>query len=170
MLAFRETHGEFLDEGRDVLVGDDFALEFLHAEGGFRNGDLEVVLDLDLAAEAPAVLDLLAGEETGLGGEDGSAAFEDLQLALSAVGLAAAGGRKEDAVVGEGVHQVAAGGDFQFLGASVDGDLDGAGRGEGALDPEEQGHEDDRDHEHHEDGEKNGICHNAFLRIRVKYP
>ena len=170
VLAFRETDGEFLDEGGDVLVGDDFALELLDAEGALRNGDLEVVLDLDLAAQAPAFLDLLAGEETGLGGQNGSAAFDDLQLALSAVGLAAAGGRQEDAVIGEGVHQVAAGRDFQFLGAAVDGDLDGTGRGEGGLDPEEQGHEDQRDDGHHDDGEKKCICHSAFLRIKGLHP
>ena len=167
---FRQTDGELLDEGGHVLVGDDFALEFLDAEGAFGNGDLQVVLDLDLAAQAPAFLDLLAGEEAGLGGEDGSAAFEDLQLALSAVGLTAAGGRKEDAVVGEGVHQVAAGSDFQFLGAAVDGDLDGTGRGERGLDPEEKSHENQRDDGHHDDGEKKCICHSAFLRIKGLHP
>ena len=166
MLAFRETDGEFLDEGGDVLVGDDFALELLDAEGALRNGDLEVVLDLDLAAQAPAFLDLLAGEEAGLGGEDGAAAVEDLELALAAVGLAAAGGGEEDAVVGEGVHQVTAGGDFQFLGTVVDGHLDGAGGHEGVLDPDQQDGQQDRHDEHHEDGRNQCISHSAFLRLQ----
>ena len=108
--------------------------------------------------------------EAGLGGEDGAAAVEDLELALAAVGLAAAGGGEEDAVVGEGVHQVAAGSDFQFLGAAVDGDLDGTGRGERGLDPEEKSHENQRDDGHHDDGEKKCICHSAFLRIKGLHP
>ena len=59
---------------------------------------------------------------------------------------------EEDAVVREGVHQVTAGGDFQFLGTVVDGHLDGAGGHEGVLDPDQQNGQQDRHDEHHEDG------------------
>ncbi len=163
VFAFGEFYGEFLDEGGYVLVGDNLALEFLHAESAFGNGNLDVVLDLDLAAEAPAFLDLLAGEETGLGGENGSAAFDDLQFALAAVGLAAAGGGKEDAVVGEGVHDVSAGSDLQFLGPVVDVDLDGTGRSEGGLDPQKERHQNKRHYYDDCDRSKNCITHISVL-------
>ena len=141
MLALGELDGELLDERGDVVVGDHFALEFLDGQGRVGHLDLKFVFDLDLAAQAPAGLDLLAVEEAGLGGEDLAAAFEDLHFALAAVGLAAAGGREEDLLFGEGVHQVAARGDVKDLLAVVDVDLDCAGRGDLGLDEEEEGHQ-----------------------------
>ena len=95
-----------------------------------------------------------------------SRTWKDLELALAAVGLAAAGGGEEDAVVGEGVHQVTAGGDFQFLGTVVDGHLDGAGGHEGVLDPHQQDGQQDRYDEHHEDGRNQCISHSAFLLLQ----
>ena len=91
VLAFRKLDGEFLDEGRNVVVGNDLTLKLLDAKGAFVHLDLEVVLYLYLAAEPPAVLDLLAVEEADLGREDFAAAVEYLNLALAAVGLAATG-------------------------------------------------------------------------------
>ena len=159
-----------LDEGGDVLVGDDLALEFLDAERGVGHLDLEVVLDFHLAAETPVVGDLLAGEEAHLGGEDRSAAFEDLALALAAVALAAAGGGQEDLLFGEGVEQRAALRHVEHLLAVVDIDLDRSRRGEFRLDEEEQGHEDERDHDNHENCCKNRIGHNLSSFLTVKYP
>ena len=69
VLSCRKLDSKLLDEGCNVLVGDDFAFEFLYTEGRFRNGDLEVVLDLDLAAEPPVVLDFLSCEKALLGRE-----------------------------------------------------------------------------------------------------
>ena len=69
-------------------------------------------------------------------------------------------------MVGEGVHQVTAGGDFQFLGTVVDGHLDGAGGHEGVLDPDQQDGQQDRHDEHHEDGRNQCISHSAFLLLQ----
>ena len=161
VLALGETDGEFLDEGGHVLVGDNLAFQLLHAQGAFRNGNLDVVFYLHLATQAPAFLNLLAGEEARFGGEDGAAAFNDLQFALAAVGLAAAGGGEEDAVIGQGVHHITARGDFQFLGAAIDVNLDGTGRGEGALDPKQQGHQDEGYDGGNQDSKYNCITHSA---------
>ena len=84
MLASGKLYDELLDECSNVLVGDNLALPFLDAEHGFVHLELEVVLDLDLATEAPVVLLLLAGEVHSLGGEDLSAALKHLALTLSA--------------------------------------------------------------------------------------
>ena len=170
VLAFRQLDRELLDEGGHVLVGDDLALELLDAEGGVGHLDLEIVLDLHLAAEAPVVGDLLAGEEADLRGEDASAALEHLALALAAVALAAAGRRKEDLLLGERVEERAALRDVEHLLAVVDIDLDRSGRGEFNLDEEEQGHQDEGDHDNHEDRCKNRITHNSFLLLYREIP
>ena len=94
MLSRRELHLELLDERSDVLVGDNLALPFLDAEHGLVHLELEIVLDLNLAAEAPVVFLLLAREVNSLGGKDLTAALEDLALALSARAFAAASGRQ----------------------------------------------------------------------------
>ncbi len=120
MLAFGEPDGEFLDEGGHVLVGDNFALEFLDAQGGVGNRDLEIFLNLHLASETHAVLNLLAVEESLFGGEDLAAALEHLHLALAAVGLAAAGRGEEDLLVRQGVHQIASLGHLENLLSVVD--------------------------------------------------
>ena len=161
VLALGEFHREFLDEGSHVLVGDDLAFQLLHAQGRLGNLDLEVVLDLDLAAEAPVVLDLFAGEETGLGGEDLAAAFQDADLALAAVGLSAASGGKEDALVGQGVHQVTALRDVQHLLATVDVQGNIPGRGEFGLDYQQEGNQDKRDDENGRNRAENCIYHSA---------
>ena len=91
ILSFRKLDGELFYKGCDVLVGNNFAFEFLDAEGALRNRNPEIVLNLDLAAESPAVFDLLAGEEACFGREDGASAFDDSDFALSAVCLSTAG-------------------------------------------------------------------------------
>ena len=52
---------------------------------------VEVVLHLHLAGQTPVVLDFLAGEMHGLGGEDFASAFGYTHLALAAAAFAAAG-------------------------------------------------------------------------------
>ena len=73
------------------MVGNDLALELLDGESALIHLELEVVLDLHLASQTPAFLDLLAVEETYLGRKYFSAALKHLHLALAAVGLSAAG-------------------------------------------------------------------------------
>ena len=130
MYSLRKFHGELLDEGGHVLVGDDLALKFLDAEGRLRNLDLHVLLDLDLAAESETILDLPAAEEAGLGRENGAATLKNLNLALTAVRLSAASGRKEDLLVGESMEKVTALRNVKSLLAIVDVNLDGSVRSE----------------------------------------
>ncbi len=170
VLAFGQTDRELLDEGGHVLVGDDLALELLDAQGGVGHLDLEVVLDLHLAAQPPVVGDLLAGEEARFSGKDASAAFQDLAFALSAVTLAAAGGRQEDLLFGERVKERAALRDVEHLLAVIDVDLDRTGRSQTDLDEKEQGHQDEGDHDNHEDCCKNRIGHILSSFFTVKYP
>ena len=84
MLSRGQLHLELLDECSHVLVRDDGALPFLHAEYGLVNLQREVVLHLHLAAQTPMVFLLLAGEMHGLGRQNLAAAFQHLALALSA--------------------------------------------------------------------------------------
>ena len=115
VLARRQLHLELLDESGHVAVGDDGALVFLDAEDAGGHGDGDILLHLRLAAEAPPLLYLLAGEEAHLGGEDGTAALEDAALALSAGALAAAGGREVDVLLGEGADEAVARGHGELL-------------------------------------------------------
>ena len=73
------------------MVGDYLAFQLLDGKSALVHLELEVVLDLNLASQTPAFLDLLAVEETYLGREDFSATLKNLHLALAAVGLSAAG-------------------------------------------------------------------------------
>ena len=99
-LAFRQFQHQFLDEGGDVVVGDDLALPLLDAEELLGNLDFHVLLHRHLAGQAPA-LPLLAVGEVGLfRGQHGTAAFQHLALALRAGTAAATGGRQENAIVG----------------------------------------------------------------------
>ena len=102
MFAWRQLDLEFLDECSYVAVGDDGAFVLFDAENAGRYGDAEVFFYLALASEAPALLNLFAGEESDLGGQDAYAAFEDLATALSARAFAATGGGEVDALLGEG--------------------------------------------------------------------
>ena len=127
------------------MVADDLALEFLDAQGAFGYLDLQVFLYLHLAAQTHAFFDLLAVELALFGFEYLSAALDHLHLALSAVGLAAACGRKEDAVLGEGVHDVAALLYVEYFLSVVDVDLDGAGRSDLVLYDKQEDHQDKGD-------------------------
>ena len=150
MLSFRKFDSKLLDEGCNVVIGDDLAFELLHGECALCNLNLEVVLDLDLASETPAFLDLLAVEESYLGRKNLSAAFKYLHLALAAVGLSAAGRREENLFLCEGSHKVASRSDVEFLLSVVDIDLDSSLRGDFGLHEKEKSHEDDgHDDNHH---------------------
>ena len=61
-LSLRKLNLELLDEGGDVLVGDDGALPLLDAEYAVRNADVHVALDAYLAREPHAGLELLLVE------------------------------------------------------------------------------------------------------------
>ena len=167
VLAFGQPHGELLDEGRHVLVGDYLAFELLDRKRGLRDLYLQVVLDLDLAAEAPAVLDLLAVEESYLGGKYLSAALEHLYLALAAVGLAAAGGGKEDLLVRERGHQAVAGRHVENLLAVVDVYLYRALGSDRILDYKEQHHEEQGDDYDYRYCRKNCCTHISILLLKL---
>ena len=151
VLAVRDADGELLDEGCDVVVADYLALEFLDAEGAVWDADLEVFLDLDLAAQAHAFLDLLAVEMGLFGVEYLSAAFDHLHLALAAVGLAAAGGGEEDAFFRKGVHDVAALLDVEHLLAVVDVYLYGPRRRDLVFHDQQEYHQDEGDQDRDND-------------------
>ena len=155
------------------MVGNDLALELLHAENGLRNLDLEVFLDLHLAAEPPVVLDLLPVEEADLGREDGSATFIDLDLALAAVRLSTAGGRQEDVLLRKSVHEVSARLYVKVVFSVVDIDFYCALRAQFRLYPQKQ-HGQDKCH--NRDGccggndSKTHFIHISASLIKVKYP
>ena len=91
MLSFRKFHHEFLDEGGDIVVGNDFAFPFPDAECGFRYDNLQVFLYLYLTSEPPVVEDLFPAEEAHFRREDCAASFKDAAFALSAAALSSAG-------------------------------------------------------------------------------
>ena len=107
-LALGELDGELFDEGSNVVVGDDLALPFFHAEYFVRDVNLHILFHFHLAGEAPVILELLAREVGQFGGDGCSAAFEDLATALSAGSLSSAGGGKEDALILERIQECAA--------------------------------------------------------------
>ncbi len=91
VLASRQLHLELLHKGGHIAVGNHGALILLDAEYGLGHGNFEVFFHLHLAAQPPVVLNLLAGEETHLGGKDGAAAFQHTAFALAARPLPATG-------------------------------------------------------------------------------
>ena len=101
MFAGRKLHNEFLDECRNVLVGDHLAFPFLHIKSRWIHFDLKIGFYFHLASESPVVFDLFAREVYGLCGENVAASRNYLQLALSATALAAACTRKMHSVVVE---------------------------------------------------------------------
>ena len=150
MLALGQCDDKFLDEGGDVVIGDDGAVPLLDAKDGLRYADLHIVLHLDLAGEAPVILDLLAGEVGHLGGEDLASALHHLAAALTAGALTSAGGGEEDALVLERIEERAAHGYGVGL-VVIDRHLDVADLhelrlGEEEDDDEEQDDDEEDDH------------------------
>ena len=90
VLAWRQGHFVFLDEGCHVLVANNGAFPFLNAHYRIVNLNLEVALHLTLAPQTPVLLNLLTGEMTFLRVENVATACRNLQFALSARTLAAA--------------------------------------------------------------------------------
>ena len=121
LLAFGQLNLELFDERGHIAVGDDGAFVFLDAQYVGRDGNAHIFLDLDLAAQAPALLYLFAGEEACLGGQYASAAFQHLAAALAAAAFATAGRRQVDMLFGKGGYEAVAGGNGEFL-VVVDGD------------------------------------------------
>ena len=87
------------------MVRYHLALPLLDAEHRGGNGDLHVLLDLDLTSQTPVVLNLFAVEETGFGRQDVAAALQHLTLALSAGTFTATGRGKEYTLRGERVEK-----------------------------------------------------------------
>ena len=101
----RQLHLELLDERGNVLVGDDGALIFLHAENRLVDMNLQIALHLALAAQTPTGLDFLAREVRLLRVENLSPTLEYLHLTLSARGFTTTGTGQEDAVLVECRHE-----------------------------------------------------------------
>ncbi len=109
MFSLGKPHDEFLDECRDILVGDHLAFPFLDIKRRFRHLDVKVILYFHLAAQTPVVLYLLAGKMDSFGGQYLSASRQYLDLALSAASLASACRRQMDAVLAESGEEGLAG-------------------------------------------------------------
>ena len=62
VLALGQFQHQFLDEGRDVVVGPHLAAPLLDAEDFFGHLDLHVLLDVDLAGQTIALLGLSLGD------------------------------------------------------------------------------------------------------------
>ena len=105
MLALGQCHDELLDEGSDVLIGDNLAFPFLHAQYAFGHLDGHIAFYFNLTAQTPVVLLLLAAEVRYFGRQDFATSFNDLALALSARTLATAGRRQEDTIDRQCVEQ-----------------------------------------------------------------
>jgi len=84
------------------------AREFLHGQQLRRNAQIQIVLDLDLAAQAHVAPDLGARQMHALGGERRARARAHLDLAVAARPLAAAGAGDEDFPLGQGHEQIGA--------------------------------------------------------------
>jgi hypothetical protein len=99
---------QLLDEGGDVVVRSDRALPLLDREDLVRHLDPHVGFHLHLTAESYAFARLAARHVAALGRQQCAAALGHLDLAHAARALAAAGGRDEDASLGQGAEQRAA--------------------------------------------------------------
>src|SRR5690606_16605621 len=169
VLALRQLQHQFLDEGGDVVIGNNLALPLLHAEELFRHLDLHILLDRDLAGQAPAVVDLALGEVAFLGRQDIATAFQHLALALRAGTTATTGRGQEDALPGQRLQQLATGlGSNALLRVVVDLDVDITGADQartGGKDDCHQRQDNAGKHEHTEyNFEIHGLC---VLRLQL---
>ena len=147
-------------------MGERLLVDELGAEAGdgeqlVGDFDLQIAADLDLAGEADVVLALVGGEIGLLDGPDQAAAFVDLELAVGAGSAAAAGGRNEDVLFGEGGEQGRAALDVEDFPARIDVDVAGAvvedfllGQHEQAGEHEPAGEE---EADRNEDGNEHGV-------------
>src|SRR5690554_6271 len=109
VLAFGQTQGQLLDEGRHVRVGLYSAFPLLDPEDLLRNPDLHVLLDRCLARQTPALAGLALVDVGLLVGQHLAAAAFHYALALGAGSTTAAGGGQENAIVSQGAQQLATG-------------------------------------------------------------
>ena len=158
MLAFGQLHFELLDKGGHVAIGDYRAFVFLDAEYGLGNNDFEVFFHLDLAPEAPMVLNLFAGEETHLGGEYGTATFNDTAFALSARPFAATGRGQVNLLFGKCGDKGVACGDGEFF-VVVDGDGHIALGHKFGTEHQKQCHQKEDDHQENDEGCYDSCAH-----------
>jgi hypothetical protein len=129
VLARRQLYLELLDEGSDVLVGDNLAFPFLDTQNSLIDLHVDVFFDLDLTAQTPSFFLLFAGEMNGLGRQNLAATGEYLALALSARALTAAGRRQVNTGFAELVEERATCCHVVYL-VAVDGHFDVTGRNE----------------------------------------
>ena len=122
--AFGNGKLEFFNERGFVVVGDDGAFPFFHAEHFFRYFDVHVGFDVDLAGQTAAFACFAFADVGQLGRQNvAAAAFHD-NAALSARTTSTAGGGNEDALTGKCTQQFAAGGHSQlFFIIDFDGDV-----------------------------------------------
>jgi hypothetical protein len=132
VLARRQLYLELLDEGSDVLVGDNLAFPFLDTQNSLIDLHLNIFFHFDLATQTPAFFLLFAGEMNGLGRQNLAATGEYLALALSARALTATGRRQVNTGFAELVQERTSGSYIIDL-VAVDGNLDISGRNEVTL-------------------------------------
>ena len=83
MFSFRKLYHKFFNEGSYVLVAYNFAFPLLNTENLFRNLNLHIFLNLNLATQTPLSLLLLAGKESCFCRENLPAAFSYAAFAHS---------------------------------------------------------------------------------------
>lgn len=113
--AFGNGKLEFFNERCFVVVGNDGAFPFFHAEHFFGYFDVHVGFDIDLAGQTAAFACFAFADVGQLGRQNvAAAAFHD-NAALSARTAATAGGGDKDALAGKRAQEFAAGGHSQFF-------------------------------------------------------
>ena len=165
VLALGELKRQFLDEGGDVGVRDHLALPLLHAEHILGDVNFHVLFDRRLARQAPAFIGFATGEVGRLGRQHGATSLVDNALALGAGAATATGGRQEDVVGRQGLQQLAARGNLDFLFVV---DEDGHVTGSDQAGPGSQDDRHQRQHhrrEHHDT--KNDRFHKTAFRLQV---
>ena len=162
--ALGQFQHQFLDEGRDVVVGADFAFPLLDAEDFLGDFDFHVLLDRDLTGQAVAAGGFALGDMAFLSRQDGAAARVDFHPALGAGAAAAARRGDEQFLFGQRLQQLATGGDFDRLFA-VDRDRDIAGRDQSRAGDEDQGDQHDNDEREQRDAKAEGFHYKRSLTV-----
>ena len=157
-LAFRQLEHQLFDEGGDVVVGDNLAFPLLDAKELFRHFHLHVLFYRNLAGQAPALFLFTIGEVGLFRRQHGTAALQNLALALGAGTAATAGRGEENTTVCQSTEQLAAGFGLQrvfWIIVDLNGHITGAYQpGPGRKNHCDQGQNDNGEHDHAE----NNFC------------
>ena len=84
VLAWRQLYNELLNEARHILIANNCAFPFFHAQHAFRHFDLQITFNLALTTKSPVFFHLFSREMRAFGVEYFTAPFYHLQLALTA--------------------------------------------------------------------------------------